>query len=187
MKRISKLLYVLAGLVLIAYALASYYLMFWGMVPSWLSPYRFTVLVLIGIALTVLIGLFLFAKGLFSRRRLPALFSEQEDGGSVYVTQKALRNITYITIERFEGILEDRVRVRVLAGKPASYRVKIWLGIAEYSELPARHDAIRQAVADALYRCTGVKASRVDLVFYTARTKDAHNIPADTAEGGQSA
>ena len=184
MKRISKLLYALAGLVLIAYALASYYLLFWGLTPTWLSPYQFTLLVLIGIVLTVFIGLFLFAKGLFSRRRLPALFSEQEGGGSVVVTPKALRNLTYITIEQFEGVLEERVRVRILAGKPATYRVKIWLGIAEYSELPASHDAIRQAVAEALYRCTGVKVNRVDLVFYTARTKDAH---IDNSEGGRTA
>lgn len=80
----------------------------------------------------------------------------------------------------FGGILEDRVRVRVLGGKQPCYYVKIWLGIAEYSELPARHEEIRRRVGEALLTCTGVPARRVDLVFYTARTESAH------MEGGDS-
>ena len=72
------------------------------------------------------------------------------------------------------------MRVRVLGGKQPCYYVKIWLGIAEYSELPARHEEIRSRVGEALLTCTGVPARRVDLVFYTARTESAH------MEGGDS-
>ena len=72
------------------------------------------------------------------------------------------------------------MRVRVLGGKQPCYYVKIWLGIAEYSELPARHEEIRRRVGEALLTCTGVPARRVDLVFYTARTESAH------MEGGDS-
>lgn len=50
------------------------------------------------------------------------------------------------------------MRVRVLGGKQPCYYVKIWLGIAEYSELPARHEEIRRRVGEALLTCTGVPA-----------------------------
>ena len=111
---------------------------------------------------------------------MQALLDGRTICGIVSVSPKALRNITYVTIERFGGILEDRVRVRVFGGKQPCYYVKIWLGIAEYSELPARHEEIRRRVDEALLTCTGVPARRVDLVFYTARTKSAH------MEGGDS-
>lgn len=173
MKRFTKFLYVLAGLVLMGYGFLSYDLLFWGRVPAWLTLQQIVYIALAGFILTVLIGFLLFAKGLLARRRLPAIVNER-DGGIVSVSPKALRNITYVTIERFGGILEDRVRVRVLGGKQPCYYVKIWLGITEYSELPARHEEIRRRVGEALLTCTGVPARRVDLVFYTARTESAH-------------
>lgn len=120
-----------------------------------------------------------FSASCVGRRHIFSFVNER-DGGIVSVSPKALRNITYVTIERFGGILEDRVRVRVLGGKQPCYYVKIWLGIAEYSELPARHEEIRRRVGEALLTCTGVPARRVDLVFYTARTESAH------MEGGDS-
>lgn len=172
MKRLTKFLYALAGIVLMAYGFLSYELLFWGRSPTWLSPAQLVYIVLAGFILTVLIGFLLFSKGLLARRRLPTLVNER-DGGMVSVAPKALRNITYVTVERFAGILEDRVRVRVLGGKNPCYDVKIWLGIAEYSELPAQHEAIRQRVGEALFACTGVPVRRVDLVFYTARTESA--------------
>ena len=180
MKRITKFLYCLVGLLLMAYAFASYDLLFWGRVPAWVTPYMLVYAMIAGFLITALIGFWLFAKGLLSRRRLPVLADERE-GGRVSISAKALRNITYTTVERFDGILEDRVKVRILHGKSPCYNVKIWLGIAEYSALPARHDAIRSAVAQALLDCTGVPVRRVDLIFYTAHTKSAHN---PESEGG---
>lgn len=174
MKRITKCIYCLAGLLLMAYAFLTYDLLFWGRVPAWLSQNTLVIAALAGFVLTVLIGFVIFAKGLLSRRRLPALAHER-DGGTVFVHPKALRNITYVAVEQFNGILEDRVKVRVLRGASPTYRVKIWLGIAEYSTLPAHHNEIRRHVAEALETCTGVPVRRVDIVFYTARTTSAHS------------
>lgn len=173
MKRLTKFLYCLAGLLLMAYAFASYDLLFWGQAPAWIPPYALVYAMLAGFILCLAIGFFLFAKGLLSRRRLPVLAGERE-GGRVSISPKALRNIVYVTVERFEGVLEDRVRVRVLAGKTPCYRVKIWLGVAEYSQLPACHEEIRARVGQALVNCTGIPANRIDLVFYTAYTETAH-------------
>lgn len=174
MKRITKCIYCLAGLILMAYAFLTYDLLFWGRVPAWLSQDVLIIAALAGFILTSIIGFLLFAKGVLSRRRLPAL-ANNRDGGTVFVHPKALRNITYVAVEQFSGILEDRVKVRVLRGANPTYRVKIWLGIAEYSNLPAQHNEIRRHVADALETCTGVPVRRVDIVFYTAHTTSAHS------------
>lgn len=174
MKRITKCIYCLAGLILMAYAFLTYDLLFWGRVPAWLSQDVLIIAALAGFILTAIIGFLLFAKGVLSRRRLPAL-ANNRDGGTVFVHPKALRNITYVAVEQFSGILEDRVKVRVLRGANPTYRVKIWLGIAEYSTLPAQHNEIRRHVADALENCTGVPVRRVDIVFYTAHTTSAHS------------
>lgn len=174
MKRITKFIYCLAGLLLMDYAFLTYDLLFWGMVPAGISQPMLVMIVLGGFILTAFIGFLIFAKGLLSRRRLPALANDR-DGGTVFVTPKALRNITYVAVEQFDGILEDRVKVRVLRGAKPTYRVKIWLGIAEYSTLPARHEDIRSHVAEALETCTGVPVRRVDIVFYTAHTTTAHS------------
>lgn len=185
MKRLTKFLYCLVGLILLAYAFASYYLLFWGAPPAWLPLMTQVYLLLAGCGVTIAVGFWLFARGLLARRRLPALVLDQ-DGGAVRISPKALRNITYTAVERFDGVLEDRVRVRVLRGQPPRLCVKVWLGVAEYSTLPAQHDAIRAEIARALAACTGLAASRIDLIFYTAGTESARDISLTdtTPEGG---
>lgn len=178
MKRITKFFYCLAGLILIAYGFATYDLLFWGRVPSWLGMTQIIYGCIVGFVCTVAIGFWLFAKGVLSRRRLPRLSNERE-GGIVSISPKALRNITYTAVEHFDGVLTDRVRVRILRGKTPSYRIKVWLGIAEYSTLPAQHEAIRRHIGEALFTATGLPVSRVDLVFYTA-----HKESARLEEGG---
>ena len=92
------------------------------------------------------------------------------------VSRKALKNITYTAVERFDGVLEDRVKVRIVRkhGVP-SYSVKVWIGTAEGDPLPSQHAAIRARIAQDLLHCTGVATARVDLVFYSS---------AQTNEGG---
>ena len=63
MKRFTKFLYVLAGLVLMGYGFLSYDLLFWGRVPAWLTLQQIVYIALAGFILTVLIGFLLFAKG----------------------------------------------------------------------------------------------------------------------------
>lgn len=184
MKRMTKFLYCLIGLILLAYAFATYYLLFWGGVPEWLPLPLAVYLLLAGCGVSIAAGFWLFARGLLARRRLPALYLVQ-DGGAVRISPKALRNITFTAVERFEGVLEDRVRVRVLRGQPPRLSVKVWIGVAEYSTLPARHADIRSAIARALCACTGLETVRIDLIFYTAHTETAHNTADPLPEGGQ--
>ena len=173
MKRISKWLTALSGLLLIAYAMGTYYLLFIGLLPPWMDVTLLSWVVTGAGAVTLLIGFWLFCRGLFTPPRLPALTATR-NGGSVSITAKALKNITYTAVERFEGVLEDRAKVRILRrGGSATYRVKVWLGIAEYSTLPQQHEAVRQAVAEALYACTGLECERIDLIFYSAAVKAA--------------
>lgn len=160
------------------YSFLAYAYLCYGQIFAPLSPLQFSYMLFFGFTLTVLVGFLLFAKGLLARRRLPRLANERE-GGIVTITPKALRNITYVTVEQFPGIIEDRVKVRISKGRKPTYYVKIWLGLAEYSELPACHEALRQSVGAALERATGLPCRRVDLVFYTARKESAH------VEGGQ--
>lgn len=174
MKRITKFFYCIVGLLLIAYAFWTYNLLFWGLVPGWLTMPQLVYATIAGFVLTAVIGFWLFAKGILSRRRLPRLANERE-GGVVSIAPKALRNITYTAVEHFDGVLTDRVRVRILRGKTPSYRIKVWIGIAEYSTLPAQHEAIRRHIGEALFTATGMPVSRVDLIFYTAYKESARS------------
>ena len=84
-----------------------------------------------------------------------------------------------------EGELCVKVGDRVLRGQPPRLSVKVWIGVAEYSTLPARHADIRSAIARALCACTGLETVRIDLIFYTAHTETAHNTADPLPEGGQ--
>lgn len=175
MSRFTKFLNSLIGLCLMVFAALAFYLFFYQNSISWLSPYVTIWGYAFGCTLTMATGIVLLGIGLFSRRSLPRLYNDL-DGGSVSVSRKALKNITYTAVERFDGVLEDRVKVRIVRkhGVP-SYSVKVWIGTAEGDPLPSQHAAIRARIAQDLLHCTGVTTARVDLVFYSS---------AQTNEGG---
>ena len=56
MKRLTKFLYCLVGLILLAYAFASYYLLFWGAPPAWLPLMAQVYLLLAGCGVTIAVG-----------------------------------------------------------------------------------------------------------------------------------
>lgn len=177
MSRLTKFLNVVIGLCLMAFSALAFYLFFFQNTIPWISPsitiwgYAF------GCTLTLATGIVIVGIGLFSRRSLPQLYNDLE-GGSVSISRKALKNITYTAIEHFDGVLEDRVKVRIVRrhGVP-SYSVKAWIGIAEGDPLPNQHTAIRTQIAQDLLHCTGLATTRIDLIFYSS---------AQAGEGGDS-
>lgn len=175
MSRFTKFLNSLIGLCLMAFAAMAFYLFFFqGNIP-WLGTYMTLWGFAFGCALTMATGIVILGIGLFSRRSLPRLYNDL-DGGSVSISRKALKNITYTAIERFDGVLEDRVKIRIIRKHGvSSYSVKAWIGTAEGDPLPSQHAAIRAQIAQDLLHCTGVATARVDLIFYSS---------AQTNEGG---
>lgn len=168
MSRFTKILNSIIGLCLMAFAVLAFYLFFYQDVIPWLGPYVTIWGFAVGCTLTMATGIVILGIGLFSRRSLPYLYNDRE-GGSVAISRKALKNITYTAIERFDGVLEDRVKVRIVRkyGVP-SYSIKAWIGTAEGDPLPSQHAAIRARIAQDLLQCTGLATARVDLIFYAS-------------------
>lgn len=182
MSRFTKFLNILIGIALMAFAGLAFYLFFYqGQIP-WLSVGITVWGYAIGCALTMATGVAIFGIGLFSRRSLPRLANDLE-GGTVSITRKALKNLTYNAIERFDGVMEDRVKIRITRRRGvSSYSVKAWIGTVEGSNLPRQHAAIRARIAQDLYQCTGLETNRVDLIFYTSAQMTEGGNAHDTAK-----
>ncbi len=182
MSRLTKFLNIIIGLALVAFGGMAFYLFFFGGAIPWLSRVVVIWGFAFGCALTISTGIVLVGIGLFSRRSMPRLANDLE-GGTVSITRKALKNLTYTAIETFDGVLEDRVKVRIVRrhGTPV-YSVKAWIGTVEGSDLPRRHQDIRARIAQDLAQCTGLGTERVDLVFYTSAQNNEGGSSHDTAK-----
>ena len=180
MSRFIKLLYILVGLVLIAFSLLATDILYIGYLPPWLDQEIVNTILIIGACCTLVIGLLSILVGSFTRRKRASLISKQ-DGGTVSISTKSLKNITYIAIESFHGVLEARVRIHIVHknGQPV-YSVKAWIGTTDDSALPGQHQIIRQRIADDLLKATGIGVYRIDLTFYTSA-----KMQATTQKGGQ--
>ncbi len=176
MRRLTKMTVILSALFLLAYIPLSYCLLYVPNIPlpEWLLPFvpdaYYTQLILTFLAgVGILVGVGVLIKTILTPRKLPKLV-RYEDGGSLVMDKRAMKNIVYLITETLEGVEEDNVRLRLYrrGGKPC-YRVKLRLGIAPDSTIVSQADSIRQNVAQALEHATGIPCDRVDLVIKPSR------------------
>lgn len=174
MRLITKLAYIVVGLLMTAYIGLSAYVIYapWPL-PAWLTPYfsqdNIRLALLITGAAALLAALLLVLKGLLAPRKQKRLVRYQ-DGGSITMSKRAMKNIVYLTTENITGVVEDNVGLRLVKkGSQTAYRVKIRLGIVPTSTAVAQADAICQAVAQNLEHATGVPCERVDIIFKETR------------------
>ena len=87
---------------------------------------------LAGVCLAV--GFILFVQAVFSRRRIHGLTREQE-GGGIYVSEKALRACVHATLTRYPYLREGRLRMHVKSVHGAIvYDLRVWLGVHNGSQ-----------------------------------------------------
>ncbi|MDO4280579.1 MAG: alkaline shock response membrane anchor protein AmaP [Peptococcaceae bacterium] len=172
MNRLTKIIYCLVGLILVGYALASGYLLFFGGLPAQINATVALYVLLYGAGVSAGIGLLFILRGIFSRRSYPLMALEQE-GGSVTISRTALKNIVYTAVDGFPGVQESRTKIRLSGGKRRApdCRVRVRIGIAPDSNLPVQHEAMRSRISDAICATTGVTPRRIDLAFYTPPIK----------------
>lgn len=183
MGRLKRLVYGLSGIILLAGGglhLVSVYLpadRVYDLPPEfrhWLS------VAMAGVSLVV--GFILFAQAVFSRKRLHGL-TRNEEGGGIYVSDKALKACVHATLTHYPYLREGRMKMHVKSTRGSLvYSLRVWLGVHNGSQ-PALDDLggqIRDRIADDLQHFAGTAPQKVDVIFYQLDSKD--QTPAGTTE-----
>lgn len=180
MRKATKVLFFIMGLVVIIYSGFTFYLMYNYMYldPSWAMNLGLTQMAFMAgfyatcvfAALTALVGLVMIVRSLSAKRRDYKL-SFSDESGSVEISEDAILNSVRATIAEYQKIVESDVRVD-LNNKTGHISCKANCGIREGVNLDQYGQSLKERITKNLVGLTGMTVDDVTVTFYDATPHD---------------
>ncbi len=176
MRKPTKVLFFILGLVVLGYTGFTFWLLynFMYLKPGWAEQLGLTKDVFyVGFyttatfaALTALVGLGLIIRALTAKRRDHRL-SLAADGGSVQITEDAIESSIRSALADYPDIVETDIKLS-LNNKARHIKAKVDCGLHEGSNLEQYGASIRDRISRDLTALTGVTVDDVNVTFYDA-------------------
>lgn len=182
MRKPTKVLFFILGLVVIGYTGFTFWLLynFMYLKPGWAEQIGLTEDLFYGgfyatctfAALTALVGLALIIRALTAKRRDYKL-SLATDGGTVQITEDAIESSVRSALADYPGIVESDIKLN-LNDKAHHIKARVDCGIREGANLEQYGTSIRDRISRDLAALTGMTVEGVDVTFYEVEADAAY-------------